>query len=253
MRLRTLKNIEADRLIDEADHLYACEDQPLRALQKIDRALRIAPQNVEALIVKGRICLSLDRTRDALSCFDRAIAIDPRSSSGLVERARVLYAVRQEHKRALRDVKRSLAYAGRDRWVKTDALRLQGHILEAVGRDREAIASYRAALRLSPRDAETHTALGNTLLLIGQPAKALRQFNRALHVLGRQKDADQMDLGFALSSKAEALNALGKNLDALRVTAVGLRQIKNRIVRVALQTIRKQTLLLVRAPGQRRG
>jgi len=107
-------------------------------------------------------------------------------------------------------------------------------------------------LRLSPRDAETRTALGNTLLLVGQPAKALREFNSALQVLGRQKDPDQEDLGFALSSKAEALNALGRNLDALRVTAVGLRQIKKRIAREALQTVRKQTLLLLRATGQHR-
>jgi tetratricopeptide (TPR) repeat protein len=250
VRLRSLSNIEAERLTDEADRLYVCENQPLWALERIDRALRIDPRNVGALIVRGRICLSLDRSSDALKCFNRAISIEPKSSSALVERARILYAAKQDHKKALRDVKKAVACAGRERWIKNDAWRLQGYILEALGRDREAMACYRAALRQNPRDAETRTALGDSLLLVGQPAKALLQFNYALAVLGRQKDPDQLDLGFTLSSKADALNALGKYLDALRVTATGLRKVKKGIASEALQSVRKQTLSLLRSAGR---
>jgi tetratricopeptide (TPR) repeat protein len=243
LRLRTFKTLEVVRLIDEADHLFACEGQPLRALERIDRALRIDRENVDALILRGQIFVALDRSRDAFNCFDGALFIDPKSSAALVERARALYALRHQYKRALRDVKRSLAYAGRNRWIRTDALRLQGHILEALGRDRDAIACYRAALQVNPRDAETRTALGDSLLLVGDPARAVQQFDYALRELGRQKPRDELSLGFTLSSKAEALNALGKGLEALRVVAYGLRQVKKGVAREALQSVRRQVLV----------
>ena len=53
VRVRTLKNMEAERLTDEEDHLYASEDRPSRAMQKIHRALRIDPPNVGALYQEG--------------------------------------------------------------------------------------------------------------------------------------------------------------------------------------------------------
>jgi tetratricopeptide (TPR) repeat protein len=121
------------------------------------------------VVLKGRIYYWLDRVNDALRCYEEAISIDPNYSEGFLERARLLYAVRQEHRRALRDVRKAVGRAGRDRRIKGEALCLQGHILDALDLESEAITSYRAALRVSPKDARTHEALGNTLLLPVSP------------------------------------------------------------------------------------
>jgi len=151
------------RLIDEADHLYAVENRPAKALQRIEQVLRLTPDHTGALIIKGRILVALDRVQEAMKCYDSAISIDPMSGEGFLERARILYAVRQANREALREVKKALARADRDRWTKAEGLRLQGNILSAMDRDRQALASYRAALRLNPRDSQIRANLGEAL------------------------------------------------------------------------------------------
>ena len=46
----------------------------------------------------------------------------------------------------------------------------------------EAIASFQAALRLKPVDAEPHANLGNVLLLAGQTKEAIGQYEEALRL-----------------------------------------------------------------------
>lgn len=244
-----VSNVQMKRLIEESNHLFAYEGKLTIALQKIDQALRISPTNTEALVIKGRVLFHSDRTEEALRCFDRAISIDSACGEAFLERARILYAVRQENKKALREVRRALARAGRARWVKVEALRLQGHILAALEQDDQAIASYRAALRLKPKDAHTRRALSDTLLTVGQPAKALRELDRALQILNAEKTPNHLDLGFTAASKAEALNALGRHFEALRVIEIGLKQVRNRISREGLQVLRNQTRRLLREDG----
>jgi tetratricopeptide (TPR) repeat protein len=234
------------RLIDEADHLYACQGRLGRALRKIEQALRLEPGNAEALVVKGRILFDLDRpARQAMACFDQAISIDPTFSQAFLERSRMLYGLKKDNIAALRNARKALALAGRDRWVRLEALRLQGHVLAEINREREAIASYRAALRVSPKDARTHWSLGESLLIQGQARRALRSFNQALHILGRQRDPDQMILGFTIGSKAEALNALGRHHEALQVVEAGLRRVADKIARRTLRNLRPTISRLV--------
>lgn len=233
-------DLESKRLIDEADHLYACLDRPAKALQKIEQALRRVPDHVGALVIKGRILFQLDRVQGAMQCYDNAIAIDPKCCEGFLERARILYAVRQENRRALREVRKALTRTGRDRWVRVKALCLQGTILSALDRDREALASYRAALRVNPKNGETHGALGETFLGMGHPAKALPHFDIALRKLQQEKHPNQTTLALTFHGKGEALNGLGRHRDALKVIEAGLRQVKG-ADRKYLQDLRSQT------------
>jgi Flp pilus assembly protein TadD len=46
----------------------------------------------------------------------------------------------------------------------------------------EAIASFQAALRLKPDDAETHANLGNVLLMTSRTAEAIGQYEEALRL-----------------------------------------------------------------------
>jgi hypothetical protein len=76
--------------------------------------------------------------------------------------------------------------------------------------------------------------------------KALREFNKALQILNAQRNPGQLDLAFTLVSKTEALNNLGKHIDALRTVKSGLRRIKEWSPRQTLRAIHHRTLQLAR-------
>lgn len=235
---------EVDRLLDEAERLYV-GSRDARALHTIQRAIRLAPDRAEALILKGRILFQMDRVRGAMRCYEEATRLDPTSGEGFLERARVWYAIPQDYRRALREVRKALARARGDRWVRIEALRLQGHILSALDRDQESVASYRAALRVGPNDPKTYWNIGENFLIGGQPQRALRYFDRALRILEAKRKPDQRDLGFTILSKAEALNALGRPREALRVIDRGLRHVVDGVSREALRALGRRTRRLL--------
>lgn len=234
-----------ERIIDDADRLYADMHKFGPALKKIERALSLAPNHAGSLVIKGRILFQLDRVREALKCFDLAISADRNCAEGYLERGRILYALKQKNKKALIQVRKALKLAGRDRWVKGEALRLLGHILSDLGRDREALSSYRAALRSNHEDEATHWSLGTTLFGLDQPAKALLHLDMALSLLLKEKKPDQVRLDLRFSDKAEALNALARHDEALQVIEAGLRKLKG-ANRKYLLALRERTQRLLR-------
>jgi tetratricopeptide (TPR) repeat protein len=62
------------------------------------------------------------------------------------------------------------------------AFNSRGYAQAMAGQLPEAIASFQAALRLKPDDAETHANLGNVLLLAGQTKEAIGQYEEALRL-----------------------------------------------------------------------
>jgi Flp pilus assembly protein TadD len=61
-----------------------------------------------------------------------------------------------------------------------DALRVDGYSDLALGRDRDAIAAFRQALRHTPQDWVLHRDLASALLLVGARASARVEMGRAL-------------------------------------------------------------------------
>ena len=252
LRLERRRNtaVRVNRLIDEADRLYAVEGRPSHALRVLEHALSLDPRNVDGLVIKGRILSWLDRVSEAIGCLDLAVSIDPVCGEAFLERARILYAVRRQPRKALADVRAAISHAARDRWVKVEALRLQGHVLEALGRTDAALDSYRAALRLDPKDVDSRESLGNALLALRSPGQALREFEKVLQVLNTRRKPNELDVGFALASKAEALNMLGRHFEALRATESGLRRVKEDVPREALKAVHEETVKLMRSAAR---
>lgn len=58
------------------------------------------------------------------------------------------------------------------------ALRLRGELLESVGRDGEAAATYEAAWKLAPNDSELLGKVGVYRLLAGDTDEAIRLLSR---------------------------------------------------------------------------
>jgi predicted O-linked N-acetylglucosamine transferase (SPINDLY family) len=112
-----------------------------RALDALDRALRITPRNAHAHNHRAAALLALGRAEEAVASSEQALRLDP-----------------------------TLAAAHTNR----------GNALAALGRFADAIASFEEALRLAPGAVGALNNLGLALLSAGRPAEALERFEHAL-------------------------------------------------------------------------
>jgi len=124
------------------------QDKQEAAIQYIDRALELNPEDEAAWIHKAIWLFGRKRPQEALTCCDKAITINHGNAEahynrGLILANRGLGLEKHEiHEDALASIDRALAinpkYAA--------ALHCRGNLLQQLGRDEEAIISYRAAL-----------------------------------------------------------------------------------------------------------
>lgn len=77
-----------------------------------------------------------------------------------------------------------------------------GHYQE--GRYRQAVAAFERFLRIGPDNASAHYNLGNALLLDGQLGRAIASYRRASHLAPRDEDV-RANLQFARTSARDAL------------------------------------------------
>jgi tetratricopeptide (TPR) repeat protein len=125
------------------------------ALASYDRALKVQPNNVEALYNRGLILHELKRFDEALASYDRALTRQPDFA---------------------------------------DALNNRGNTLHELKRFEEALASYNRTLMLRPNFAEANYNLGLTLTKLGHLSEARTALERAV-ALAPSKVKYRCDLG----------------------------------------------------------
>lgn len=111
------------------------------ALEALERAAQLLPEDGEAQYNLGAAQLDAGRVQEAVASFRRALELRPDAA----------------------DTHNDLGYA-----------------LQRLGRFDEAVASYQAALALAPERAEVHLNLGHSLLLLHRPEQALSSYRQAL-------------------------------------------------------------------------
>lgn len=131
------------------------------------RAIAIAPNLASAHAALGAVLSFRLNIRGALSEFRRAAGLPGASPSMLINCSRLLAMVGRSAE----------ALTMAERAIAADPLNPRAYSVKALvqfyaRRYGEAIASARAALRLSPKRALTLAILGNSLLLLGRPAEA---------------------------------------------------------------------------------
>ena len=114
-----------------------------QALEWVDLALKVSPQNGFAHSNRGNILIELDRHEEALSSYKQAIALEP------------LYA---------------------------EAHSNQGNALQALGRYQEALASYEKAVELDPNYAQAFYGVALLFSLRMQLENALGCCDQALRI-----------------------------------------------------------------------
>ena len=171
-----------------------------RASEALDRSLRLAPDNYDALKLRAKLLLTFHRFEEALEVARRATRLNPQDhdnygalTDALVELGEYPAAVEAAQRMVdLRPDTSSYARVSYLRW-------LHGDVEGAFD------AMRLAAQAASPQDPEKlawcHVQLGEALLNKGKAAEAEREFDRALYIFP--------DYGVALAAKARARVAAG--------------------------------------------
>ena len=182
--------------------LRAQQGRMTEALEKIDAALALAPDDAEMHLNRANVLKSMGQAEDALAGYDQALALKPGWAQAENNRGTVLKALGR-FEEALAAYDRALAANPNN----PEALNNRGSVLEDLKRPAEALAAYDRALRLAPRFAAAFNNRGSALLTLHRFADALSCFERALSL--RPGDAE------VLNNRGNALLALGRHEEAL--------------------------------------
>lgn len=171
-----------------------------RADEALSRALRIAPDNYDAIKLRAKLLLTFHRYEEALQVARRAQSLNPQDhdnygaiTDALVELGEYPAAVEAAQRMVdLRPDTSSYARVSYLRWLHGDT--------------KGAIEAMRLATQsANPQDLERmawcRVQLGDALLNSGMAAEAEREFDRALFIFP--------NYGTALAAKARARAALG--------------------------------------------
>jgi tetratricopeptide (TPR) repeat protein len=133
------------------------------ALEPLDRAINLLPQDPDAHVQRGVALLRLDRHAEALESFDRALAIRANLPEVLNNRAVALAAL-DRPRDALDSLTRSLILEG----AAADTHINSGVVMKALGRYSDAAWSFNRALSLRPGDPAAMFEKGFLHLLLGE-------------------------------------------------------------------------------------
>ena len=117
-----------------------------------NRALRMRPGDAEAWMLKCQILSALEDDPAALAAAEMALRRAPRCAEAHYWRAAVL-ADMERYSDALKSLERAFRYLGdqgEDEWLLEDLYYEKGAVLDAIGRQDEALATYEAGLKRCP-------------------------------------------------------------------------------------------------------
>jgi tetratricopeptide (TPR) repeat protein len=144
---------EFEDVLETARALLSCNDDTAdlwEANELVNRALALRPRDSDAWILKCQVLSALDDDTAALAAVEMALCESPRSAEAFYWRSAVLSDL-ERFAEALKSVERSFRYLGPgDEWLLEDLYCEKATILAALGRDSEAMATYRSGLRRCP-------------------------------------------------------------------------------------------------------
>ena len=166
------------------------------------QVLKVLPQHFDALHMLGVLEAQRGNPQAAVDLIGRAIKVDGRNPAAHNNRGNALRALGR-HKEALASFDKALTL----RPDYPEALNNRGNALRDLGRAREALVSYDKALALRPDNLESLSNRGNALRDLKRPEDALASFDRAL--------ALRPDNPEVLNNRGNALCDLGRHDEAL--------------------------------------
>lgn len=144
---------ELDKLLEAARLLLAEEADSADALEANDlasEAISLQPDSCEAWVLKCQALSSLSDDSAALACIEMATRIAPKSAEANYWRAAVLSDLKR-HVAALAVIETAFRCLGSDDfWLLEDLYFEKAIILDALGRNDDAVATYELGLQRCP-------------------------------------------------------------------------------------------------------
>ena len=111
MQALNVVNLSVETALRTAGEVFIYDGDYELALELVERALGITPNNQRALVLKGDILFCLNRDLEALVLLNDALELNPHCIEALVSKAGVL-EVLQHHREALRCCNEALVLVG---------------------------------------------------------------------------------------------------------------------------------------------
>jgi len=148
-----------------------------KALDALDRALALGPNNPDLYVDKGKILNEFGRPEDALLCFDKALAINGRHPIALELKASILLLLKRPAE-TLEIFDRLLQIVPNH----SRTLNNRGLALTELGQPEGAVESFRSASASDPGNPEIWVNLGNALCKSQRYSDAIDAYGKALTI-----------------------------------------------------------------------
>ncbi len=192
---------DVDILADLAN-VRRLQARPDDAARLLEAAVGLEPERAALQHALSGLYLESGDTKAAISCLERTVALD----SGHADAHNDLGAAYLESGRYA-EAQRLLEAAARLRPDSPVAYRNLANLFSRLGEPARSVQYYREALERAPEDHEIRTRLAGALLQIGDSAAALKEYR----ALAERKPGDAQ----AWSRLAEIAARLGRRMDAI--------------------------------------
>lgn len=148
-----------------------------RALELVDRSLKLDARNSRTWAKHGQVLRRLNRPADALRSYNRAIDLDQLNAWAWSGRGLALSSL-GEHEEALKSYQTAAQIAPNDVWYVYN----QGEELITLNRLDEALETLESAINISADHAESWAKMGLILRKLNRELEALNAYDQALSI-----------------------------------------------------------------------
>jgi len=146
--------------------LYLLGNQPSKARQQADSLLVSAPENTEALILRGRSLINEKRYQEGAAELKKAIELDPKNMDPYIDLA-LAYVLANDTAAAEAALKQALTINPRS----TKILLALGDLRVTAGKPDQAEIIYKQALEIAPDDEQIYLKFVRFYQHVGKPEK----------------------------------------------------------------------------------
>jgi Tfp pilus assembly protein PilF len=157
--------------------MYCEVGRPADAVKPLNRAVTLAPKNIEALNCLGAAHFLSGAFSAATGCFEKVLGLDPNNAYAHATLGKAVAATNPD--RAIRHLEKAIELDPKDS-SQTDARLVVGLLYLAKGDLQRAIDSFKSAIALNPKHAVAHRSLGIALVGKGEHEQGIDWLKKAL-------------------------------------------------------------------------